>query len=115
MVTQRANQKSGCGSWSRYLETGKLEEVLLLGHFQQMVLDEGVHLGQNSAVSHGAGEVPERDGVLGIHFRQQVVATDLGKGGGGMFESNNLQESLSHGVGRVRLESKNTPVSLVPS
>lgn len=61
----------------QYLEAGKFEEVLLFRHFQQMILDEGVHLGQNSGISHRAGKVTKRDGVLGIHLRQQIVATNL--------------------------------------
>lgn len=59
------------------LESGKFEEILLFRHFQQMVLNEGVHLGQKSSVSHGAGKVTKGDGVLGVHFGKQVVATNL--------------------------------------
>lgn len=78
---QGARQK--CHHWEKTtgaqsnLESGEFEEVLLFGHFQQMVLNEGVHLGQKSSVSHGAGKVAEGDGVQGIHFRKQVVATNL--------------------------------------
>lgn len=67
-----------------HLEAGEFEEVVLLGDVQQMILDVGVHLGQHTAVSHGAGKVTEGDGALGIHLRQQVVPTDLYSREGGV-------------------------------
>lgn len=60
-----------------YLEAGEFEEVLLFRHLQKVVLDVGVHLGQNSGISHRAGKVTEGDGVLGVHLSEQVVTANL--------------------------------------
>lgn len=64
-------------SYDIYLEAGKFEEVILFRHLKEMVLYVGIHFGQNSGISHWAGKVPERNDILGIHLRQQVVAANL--------------------------------------
>ena len=69
--------KSETSGGSTHLEAGEFEEVVLLRDVQQMVLDVGVHYGQDAPVTHGAGKVPEGDGVLGFHLGYQVVSTDL--------------------------------------
>lgn len=65
-----------------YLESGKFEKILLFRHLQKVVLDEGIHLGQNSSISHRASKVTKGNGVWGIHLSQQVITANLRSGEG---------------------------------
>lgn len=74
-----SESQGACTGDGTHLEPRELQELLLLGHLHQMLLDVRIHLVQEARVAHTAGKAPVGDAAADIHSGQQIVTTDLGK------------------------------------